>query len=141
MIITDTNIISYFLLPTPYSEAADKLYQLDPNWAAPILWKSEFRSVLALYLRKKLISFEEALQLQESAEAIMLDNEFDIPSSQVLRLLEKSVCSSYDCEFVALAENLNCPLVTEDKKIHESFPSIATSIDDYLSRQSLVPHV
>ncbi|MDE0154449.1 MAG: type II toxin-antitoxin system VapC family toxin [Gammaproteobacteria bacterium] len=136
MIVADTNIISYFLLPAPYSDAADKLYRLDPNWAAPILWKSEFRSVLALYLRKKLISFEEALKLQESAESIMLHNEFDIASSQVLKLVERSACSSYDCEFVALAEHLNCPLVTEDKKIHEAFPSIAVSIEDYLSRQS-----
>ena len=132
MIVADTNIISYFLLPAPYSEAADKLYRLDSHWAAPILWKSEFRSVLALYLRKKLISFEEALELQEFAESIMLNNEFDIASSQVLKLVERSACSSYDCEFVALAEHLNCPLVTEDKKIHESFPSIAVSIEDYL---------
>ena len=136
MIVADTNIISYFLLPTPYSDAADKLYRLDPNWAAPILWKSEFRSVLALYLRKKLISFEEALKLQESAESIMLNNEFDIASSPVLKFVERSACSSYDCEFVALAEHLNCPLVTEDKKIHESFPSVATSIADYISSQS-----
>ena len=136
MIVADTNIISYFLLPAPYSDAADKLYRLDPNWAAPILWKSEFRSVLALYLRKKLISFEEALKLQESAESIMLHNEFDIASSQVLKLVERSACSSYDCEFVALAEHLNCPLVTEDKKIHEAFPSIAVSIEHYLSHQS-----
>ncbi|MDE0510754.1 MAG: type II toxin-antitoxin system VapC family toxin [Gammaproteobacteria bacterium] len=136
MIVADTNIISYFLLPTSYSDAADKLYRLEPHWVAPILWKSEFRSVLALYLRKKLISFEQALQLQESAESIMLNNEFDIASSQVLKFVERSACSSYDCEFVALAEHLNCLLVTEDKKIHESFPSIAVSIEHYLSHQS-----
>ena len=132
MIVADTNIISYLLLPTPYSDTADRLYRLDPQWAAPILWKSEFRSVLALYLRKKLISYEEAIQLQESAEAIMLNNEFDIASSQVLKLVERSACSSYDCEFVALAEHLNCPLVTEDEKIRKAFPSIAVSIEDYL---------
>ena len=136
MIVADTNIISYFLLPAPYSEAADKLYRLDSHWVAPILWKSEFRSVLALYLRKKLISFEEALQLQESAESIMLNNDFDIASPQVLKLVERSACSSYDCEFIALAEYLNCLFVTEDKKIHESFPSIAVSIEDYLSYPS-----
>ncbi|WP_230990916.1 hypothetical protein [Bathymodiolus platifrons methanotrophic gill symbiont] len=28
------------------------------------MWKSEFRNVLALYLRKKIITFEKALQLQ-----------------------------------------------------------------------------
>ena len=132
MIVADTNIISYLLLPSPHSDAADKLYRVDPHWTAPVLWKSEFRSVLALYLRKKLISFEAALKLQESAESIMLHNEFDIASSQVLKYVEKCTCSSYDCEFVSLAEYLNCPLVTEDKKIRKAFPSIAISIEDYL---------
>ncbi len=66
----------------------------------------------------------------------MLNNEFDVASSQVLKYVDKSACSSYDCEFVALAEYLNCSLVTEDKKIHEAFPSVATSMTDYISQQS-----
>jgi predicted nucleic acid-binding protein len=43
MIIVDTNIISYLFLPSPYSDKASSLYQNDPDWAAPILWRSEFR--------------------------------------------------------------------------------------------------
>ncbi len=135
MIIADTNIISYLLLPTPHSASADKLYQIDSYWVAPILWKSEFRNVLTLYIRKKLITLGKALQLQEAAEALMLHNEFDIASSQVLTLVEKSTCSSYDCEFVALAEYLHCPLITQDKKILASFPSVAVTIEDFLARQ------
>lgn len=56
MIIADTNIISYLLLPTPFTESVEKLYNIDSEWAAPILWKSEFRNVLALYLRKQIIT-------------------------------------------------------------------------------------
>jgi len=56
MIVADTNIISYLLLPTTYSNSADTLYKKVPDWAAPTLWKSEFRNVLALYLRKKIIT-------------------------------------------------------------------------------------
>ena len=52
MIVADTNIISYLLLPTTYSDSADTLYKKDPDWVAPTLWKSEFRNVLALYLKK-----------------------------------------------------------------------------------------
>ncbi len=132
MIVADTNIISYLLLPTPYSESVDAAYKLDSEWAAPLLWKSEFRNVLALYLRKKIINLEKALLLQESAESIMTQNEFDISSSQVLALINESSCSSYDCEFVALAHHLNTPLVTQDKKILKEFPSTAISIADFL---------
>jgi len=135
MIVADTNIISYLLLPTTYSDSVDELYRKDSNWVAPTLWKSEFRNVLALYLRKEIISLEKALQLQETAESLMVQNEFDIASSHVLSLVDNSNCSSYDCEFVALANHLNTQLVTQDKKILREFPSTAISISDFLNQQ------
>ena len=134
MIVADTNIISYLLLPTSYSGAADRLYRTDPQWTAPVLWKSEFRNVLALYLRKQVITVGKALQLQELAESVMLNNEYDIASSQVFTLIVKSACSAYDCEFVALAEYLDCPLVTQDKRLLASFPSVAISIQDFFAK-------
>lgn len=139
MIVTDTNVISYLLLPTSYTESVDTLFQLDSNWVAPVLWKSEFRNVLALYLRKEIINLEKALQLQEQAESIMSNNEFDVSSSQVLVLVNKSNCSSYDCEFIALAHHLNTKLVTQDKKLLKEFPTTAISISDYLSIHAAKP--
>jgi len=136
MIVVDTNIISYLLLPTPYSDSVDTLYKLDSHWVAPALWKSEFRNVLALYLRKEIITLEKALQLQEQAESIMIHNEFDISSSQVLILVDKSSCSSYDCEFIALAHHLNTPLITQDKKLLREFPSTAESVGGFLSEKT-----
>lgn len=135
MIVADTNIISYLLLPTSFSNSVDSLYKIDSHWVAPTLWKSEFRNVLALYLRKKLITFEKAIQIQDFAESIMTNNEFNVSSSQVLSLVEKSSCSSYDCEFVSLAQHLNIQLVTQDKKILREFPSYAISISNFLSRK------
>ncbi len=136
MIVADTNIISYLLLPTSYSDTVDALYKVDSEWVAPTMWKSEFRNVLALYLRKKLITFETALRLQETAESIMENNEFDIPSSQVLALVNKSSCSSYDCEFVALAQHLNISLVTQDKKVLKEFPSLAISATTFIRQKN-----
>ena len=133
MIIADTNIISYLLLPTSYSDSVDALYKSDSDWAAPTLWKSEFRNVLALYLRKKIITLEKALQIQDTADSIMVNNEFDVSSSRVLALVEKSTCSSYDCEFIALAHHLNTKLITQDKKVLSEFRSIAVSVLDYVS--------
>lgn len=136
MIVAYTNIISYLLLPTPHSNSVDNLYKLDPEWFAPTLWKSEFCNVLALYLRKEIITFEKALQLQETAESIMASNEFDVPSAQVLALVAKSNCSSYDCEFVALAQYLNIQLVTQDKQILREFSSIAISVVDFINQKT-----
>lgn len=48
MIVADTNIIGYLFLPTMYSDKTSQLYRIDPDWAAPELWRSEFRNVLAL---------------------------------------------------------------------------------------------
>ncbi len=136
MIVADTNIISYLLLPTSYSDTVDELYKLDSEWVAPTLWKSEFRNVLALYLRKEVITFEKALQLQETAESIMAQNEFDVSSAQVLALVEKSNCSSYDCEFIALAQHLNIKLVTQDKKVLREFPSVAIPVVDFIGQKT-----
>jgi predicted nucleic acid-binding protein len=133
MIVVDTNIVSYLLFPTPFSESVDKLYTIDSDWVAPLLWKSEFRNVLALYLRKGMITFNKALQLQDMAESIFAHNEFEVSSVQVLDLVNKSHCSAYDCEFVALAHYLNTILITQDQKILTEFPSAAISIDHFLS--------
>ncbi len=134
MIIADTNIISYLLLPTSYTDSVESLYKIDPDWSAPILWKSEFRNVMALYLRKKIITLEKAMQLQDTAESIIIQNEYDVSSSQVLALIDKSNCSSYDCEFVALAHHFDTKLVTQDKKILKEFPSTTISVSDFLSQ-------
>lgn len=139
MIVADTNIIAYLLLPTPYTESVEALFRLDSDWTAPVLWKSEFRNVLALYLRKKIITLEKALQLQEQAESIMAHNEFDTASTQVLTLVNESDCSSYDCEFVALAHYLNTKLVTQDKKLLNAFPETTTTVSNYLMSHSEVP--
>ncbi|VAX12131.1 hypothetical protein MNBD_GAMMA24-1966 [hydrothermal vent metagenome] len=134
MIIADTNIISYLLLPTSYTASVECLYEIDPDWSAPILWKSEFRNVMALYLRKKIITLEKAMQLQDTAESMIIQNEYDLSSSQVLSLIDESNCSSYDCEFVALAHHFDTKLLTQDKKILKEFPSTAISVSDFLSQ-------
>jgi predicted nucleic acid-binding protein len=132
MIIVDTNIIANLYLPTDVTPFAEKLLLKEPIWAAPYLWRSELRNVLALYLRKEMISFEQAIQIQSEAEGIMAENEFGVRSSDVLALIKDSACSAYDCEFVSLAQTLNTVLVTTDRKILSGFPDTAISLHQIL---------
>ena len=103
MIVVDTNIISYFYLNSEYSSYAEQVFKKDPTWSAPLLWRSEFRNVLSFYVRKEIISLQDAIQIFEAAESLLQQNEYEINSIQVLKLSQKSGCSAYDCEFVNLA--------------------------------------
>ncbi|SLM32028.1 Predicted nucleic acid-binding protein,contains PIN domain [Desulfamplus magnetovallimortis] len=133
MIVVDTNIISYLYLPTKYSNLAEQLLKQEPQWAAPVLWKSEFRNVLSGYLRKELYEFDSIIAILQEAEDLMSNQEYQISSLQVMNLVSKSDCSAYDCEFVALAEHLKIKLVTQDKKILQNFPQISHSLESYLA--------
>ena len=125
MIVVDTNILAYLYLPTEHTPKVEALLENDPEWIAPTLWRSEFRNFLALYLRKYLLSFDQALAIQSEAEALLQDNEFVVNSLDVLQLVQNGECSAYDCEFVALAQNMNVQMVTMDKKVLKNFPETA----------------
>ena len=132
MIVVDTNIIAYLYLPTDLTGHAERLLESDSEWAAPSLWRSEFRNVLALYLRNGLISLEEACRIQEEAESLLKENEYVSVSHDVLRLVGVSSCSAYDCEFVALARSQGVKLVTMDRKVLADFPDTAISLEGFL---------
>lgn len=122
MIVVDSNVLAYLYLPGEYTTAAEALLEQDPDWASPILWRSEFRNILAGYMRRKAISFEHANSLQREAESLLEGAEFEVESSAVLELVRDSDCSAYDCEFIALAMKLDTKLVTMDKKLLRAFP-------------------
>lgn len=133
MIVVDTNAIAYLFLEGQYSREAELLLKKYPAWVAPVLWRSEFRNVLTLYIRKKILSYQEALDLMRQAERLMRGNEHAISSEDVLELVKNSSCSAYDCEFVALARELEMPLVTADKKMLTSFPDDCLTLQAALS--------
>jgi predicted nucleic acid-binding protein len=128
MIVVDSNILAYLLIDGVFCKRAEALLASDSNWIAPLLWKSEFRNILAGYIRRKDFSFDKAYQIIREAEFILSSKEFEVDSLQVLELIRDSECSAYDCEFVGLAIKNNCKLVTMDKQILKAFPKIAVPL-------------
>lgn len=128
MIVVDTNVLAYLYMPGEHTSAAEALLEREPDWCAPILWRSEFRNILAGYVRRTDISFEQAMSLQAEAEELLAGSEYEVESRAVLELVRDSDCSAYDCEFIALAMKLNTKLFTMDKKLLRSFPHRALSI-------------
>jgi len=128
VIVVDSNVLAYLYLPGEYTAAAETLLEQDSDWAAPILWRSEFRNILAGYMRRKAITIEQATSLQREAESLLEGAEFEVESSAVLELVQDSDCSAYDCEFIALAMKLDTKLVTMDKKLLRAFPKRAIAL-------------
>jgi predicted nucleic acid-binding protein len=128
VIVVDSNVLAYLYLPGERTADAEALFERDPEWAAPVLWRSEFRNILAGYLRRGALTFEHACRLQAEAESLMSGAEFEVASSAVLELVRESDCSAYDCEFVALARTLNTKLVTADRKLLRTFPGCTVKL-------------
>ncbi len=129
MIVVDTNVLAYLYLPGDFTQAAEALLISDSQWAVPLLWRSEFRNILAGYLRRKSLSFEQVIALQVEAEELLAGSEYEIDSESVFELVRDSDCSAYDCEFAALAVKLDVKLVTMDKKLLKAFPSRAVALN------------
>ena len=128
MTVVDSNVVAYLYLPGEYTVAAEALLERDPDWAAPLLWRSEFRNILAGYLRRQTLGFEQVCHLQSEAEGLLAGAEFEVDSEAVLKLVRDSDCSAYDCEFVALAIQLDTKLVTMDRKLLKAFPGRAVAL-------------
>jgi len=131
MIVVDTNIIGYLFLSSEQSLLAERALKKDNEWAAPILWRSELRKVLAFYMHKHLIELEDAQQIMNGALELLRGREYEVSSYEVLRLVSESKCSAYDCEFIAAANDLKAPLVTVDKELLREFPEVAVSLTTF----------
>jgi predicted nucleic acid-binding protein len=135
MIVVDTNVVAYVLLGGEMTPGARVAFRKDPEWAAPLLWRSEFRNVLAAYLRRGTLRLSDTLEMMREAETLFRGAEYSVESGHVLKLVSESGCSAYDCEFVALAQQLGVPLVTSDAEILKEFPQTAISVEAFAGKR------
>jgi predicted nucleic acid-binding protein len=131
VIVADANLLVHAILPGELNEPAEKVFLRDPEWCAPMLWRSEFRNVLAGCLRRGDMTYPETLSAIRRAEAILGGREYMTQDAAVMQFVRDSRCTAYDCEYVALAAELGAPLVTADRKLLNAFPKIAVSIQDF----------
>lgn len=132
MIVVDTNIIAYLHISGGFTQSALLLLRKDPYWIAPPLWQSEFRNVLVNYVRHNVMSLDSARELMEHALEMMQDRELKPPGDLVLSLAVSSNCSSYDCEFVALAQETKSKLITADRRIVSNFTQAAYFLEEFV---------
>jgi predicted nucleic acid-binding protein len=133
MIVVDANLIGNLFIETKDSPVAIQVFEKDPDWYAPILWQSEVRSIVTSYFRHNLLTLDKAFRIMDEAYRLMLEQERFVSFSLVLELVGNSRCISYDCEYVALAKEMNLILVTFDQQVVREFPRIAVFPIDFVN--------
>ena len=127
MIVADVNLVAHLLLGGPATATAQRVLERDAEWAAPLLWRSEFRSVLAAHMRQRGLHLDHAWRAHMLANELLAGREYAVHGEQVLALVAATNCSACDCEYAALAIELGVPLVTADKQLLRSFADQAIS--------------
>jgi predicted nucleic acid-binding protein len=129
MIVVDSHVIAYCWIHGERTAQAHRLRRLDADWHAPMLWHSELRNILAGYRRDGSLDDLQVRQIMAAAQEGLAAREHYLPGERVFRVTEQSRLSAYDAEFVALAEILDVPLVTEDRAILAAFPQRAMDVE------------
>lgn len=125
MIVVDTNVIAYFLLPGERSKAMDRLHKGDPDWVAPRLWLDEFLNVLCTYERGGTLKLGQSEELLGDALALMDESSYEVDPERVLAAARRTGCSGYDSQYISLAEDLSVKLYTCDRLILQKCPGLA----------------
>jgi predicted nucleic acid-binding protein len=134
VIVVDTNVIHYCWVRGQHTDVAQAVRRQDPDWHAPILWRSELRNVLTAYLRYASLSREHIVEILNAADQALAGNEHIVADRLVLDIVEASTLTAYDAEFVALAGALSVPLVTADRVVLKAFPDRAMTMEAFVSR-------
>lgn len=137
MIVVDTSVVAYRSIPGGKYAVAERVFERDPDWHVPLLWRSEFRNVLCGHLRRRALTLEAAQEIRANVEAMLAAGEHEVLGSIVLGFVARTSLSAYDCEYVALAEMLAVPLVTEDRRILSEYAG-AISMEAFLAAGSSV---
>ncbi|MEQ1838757.1 MAG: type II toxin-antitoxin system VapC family toxin [Candidatus Nitrotoga sp.] len=134
MIVIDANILVYSLIEGEYSPLVKKLQEKETDWRTTALCLHEVLNVLATYQRREVLALKQCKKLLEHAERFMQVAQCEVKMDAALSVAAKYAITGYDAQYVALAQNLNAPLITEDRKLREAVPGIAVSMQEFLAQ-------
>jgi predicted nucleic acid-binding protein len=133
VIVVDTNLIAYAVLPGEHSASALAIAERDPAWVAPALWRRELRNVLATSMRVRGLTLANALAAFAAAEQLVSDATIEPSTEECLRLAARGRVSAWDAEFVFVAGALGLPLVTADRRLARAFPKEVVTVADVVA--------
>lgn len=139
MIVADTRLVAALFIGGCAAPRAEAVLRADGEWHAPLVWRSGFRNLASLLISRGVLHRPRAVMIVAEAERFLARREHAVAIDDVLRLAELSALPVYDCEFVALAEQLEIPLVTDDPRLLGAFPRLTRPAGGYLEEPEEEP--
>jgi predicted nucleic acid-binding protein len=134
MIVVDTNVIVSVVVRGTNTTGALAARARDNDWIAPSLLRSELLNALSKY-----VSISGSLDRDDAAHAFrrgsdLVSLESSAPDPvDIFNLIIQSGITSYDAEFVALANERRVRLLTLDGKVLAAYPNVAVSLADFVA--------
>jgi predicted nucleic acid-binding protein len=128
MLVVDANVVAYLLIEGDKTSQARDLWAIDHDWRAPRLLFYELGNVFAQLVKQRAISLEEGIAGLERAAGLVRLHEQDPPAARLLQVAAKLAVTAYDASYLATAEALGAPLVTEDSRLLRVAPQLARSL-------------
>jgi predicted nucleic acid-binding protein len=122
VIVVDTNVLAYGVLPGARTKDVEALAAKDRQWVAPSLWRRELQNVLATAMRVRRLPLGSALAAFAAAADLVEDATVEPTVEDCLTTAARGRISAWDAEFVCVAEVLGVFLVTSDVKLARAFP-------------------
>ena len=132
MIVVDTNLLAYSVLPGEGTALALRVAARDADWTAPSLWRHELANALVTSMRVRGLTLDEAVGAFEEAERLVVDAERIPGLAERLELAARGQISAYDAEFVAVAQGLDLFLVNVDRRLALAFPERVRLLSDFV---------
>lgn len=134
MIVVGANILIYSLIKCDQSPLIQKLRGKDSDWRTTALCLHETLNVLATYQRRDVLTLTQCRELLNHAGRFMKVAQCEVEMDVALAVAAEYAITGYDAQYVALAQSLNAPLITEDRKLLKAVPGIAYSMQEFLAR-------
>jgi hypothetical protein len=132
MIVVDSTVVTFLFLEGELTEAVKELHRIDPDWVTPPILNHEMLNILAVVgtADKTVAPMEE---IWRGIRALIGPRQQVPDPLRSLRLAIELHVSGYEAQYFALAEQLNIPLVTEEKRLLELVPGRCLSIERVLN--------
>jgi predicted nucleic acid-binding protein len=136
MIVADTNLLAYLVIPGTATADAERVRARDSDWAAPGLLRFEWLNVVAQQFRLNHLDRDCALRTFRRGLTLLSFTKLQSDPLFILNMCQKTGCSPCDLEFIWLAMELGVPLVTADRKLIDAFPGVAVHLSEFGSAKN-----
>ena len=131
MIVVDTTLVAYFVIPGTGTADAERVRAKDRDWVAPNLLRFELLNVVAQQFHQNFISRDGALRMFRRGLTLLNFSKLQSDPLFILNMCQATGLSPCDLEFVWLAMEQGVPLVTVDQQIIKAFPDVAVHLSEF----------